>query len=203
VATRDIQVDEEIFIDYGPEWELAWQQHLASWESPCEDSNTKSSMMVFKMNFAKFEAAHHQWSDDHFSVCSKRNEDLEWIHLVKVGDAVPSITNETVLTSFRGIEFDHRGFDYSHNMEERLPCVIIDADPFMETFEVAYFKLSIGSRIPELPTARILQIHRKLPAIDLTFINRPFRGDMHWKGAFRHPINIPDEIFPTQWRDLA
>jgi hypothetical protein len=25
---------------------------------------------------------------------------------------------------------------------------------------------------------------------------------MHWKGGFRHEIDIPDGIFPRQWRDL-
>lgn len=163
----------------------------------------KSSMMVHQMNFAKFDTAFHQWSDDHFSVCSKTNLDLEWIHLVKVDDFIPSETDETVLTSFHGIEFDHRGFDYSLDMVDRFPCMIIDADPFLETFEVAYFKVSLISRISELPTARILQIHRELPARDLMFINRPFRSDMHWSGAFRHPIKIPDEVFPEHWRDLA
>ena len=120
-------------------------------------------MMVYQMNFAKFDTANHQWSDDHFSVCTKTNEDhLEWIHLVKVGDLIPSTSDETVLTSFHGIGFDHLGFDYSLEVEVRFPCVIIDADPFMETFEVVYFKLSTTSRIPELPTARILQVHRNL-----------------------------------------
>ena len=182
---------------------MAWLSHLANWKSPCEDSSLKSSMMVYQMNFAKFNSANHQWSDDHFSVCSKTDKALETIHLVKVGDVIPSSTDETVLTSFHGIEFDHLGFDYSLGMVERFPCVIIDADPFMETFEVVYFKLSMASGIPELPTARILQLYHKFPARDLMFINRPFRSDMHWNGAFRHPIKIPDEVFPALWKDLA
>jgi hypothetical protein len=36
VATRDILEDEEIFMDYGDEWEQAWQYHLAHWEPPRE-----------------------------------------------------------------------------------------------------------------------------------------------------------------------
>jgi hypothetical protein len=36
VATRDISDGEEIFMDYGDEWEHAWQYHLAHWEPPRE-----------------------------------------------------------------------------------------------------------------------------------------------------------------------
>jgi hypothetical protein len=28
---RDIQSGEEIFLDYGDEWEEAWQEHVRSW----------------------------------------------------------------------------------------------------------------------------------------------------------------------------
>jgi hypothetical protein len=203
VATRDILADEEIFIDYGVEWESAWQNHLASWKSPCIGTNGTSSLMVRRMNDAKFDPGHHKWSDDHFTVCRKKSgEPVEWIHLIQEGDLVPLDTHETIMTSFYDIEFDHKGFAYSRNKSDRLPCVILDSDAKDETFDVAYFEISLTSRIPEFHSARVLQIRRGLPANDLEFINRPFRSDMHWKGAFRHAIKIPDEIFPTQWRDL-
>jgi hypothetical protein len=34
VALRDIKHGEEVFIDYGPEWEAAWENHVASWTPP-------------------------------------------------------------------------------------------------------------------------------------------------------------------------
>ena len=39
VATRDIQPDEEILIDYGIEWEKAWDEHVTAWRSPCESGS--------------------------------------------------------------------------------------------------------------------------------------------------------------------
>ena len=33
-ALRDISAGEEILLDYGPEWEHAWQRHLMTWEAP-------------------------------------------------------------------------------------------------------------------------------------------------------------------------
>jgi hypothetical protein len=162
-----------------------------------------SSLSVKRMNDAKFDTVHHKWSDYHVTVCRKTAENVEWIHLIQDGDLVPVNTHETIMTSFNDIEFDHEGFAYSRNKSERLPCVIIDSDGEHETFDVAYFDISLKSRISELRAARVLQIRRGLPAQDLEFISRPFRSDTHWKGAFRHAIKIPDEIFPMQWRDLA
>ena len=31
VATRDINVGEEVLIDYGKEWETAWERHVSIW----------------------------------------------------------------------------------------------------------------------------------------------------------------------------
>ena len=33
-ALRDIQLDEEIFLDYGIEWERAWERHVETWQPP-------------------------------------------------------------------------------------------------------------------------------------------------------------------------
>ncbi len=34
VALRDIKEGEEVFIDYGDEWDEAWKEHVANWEPP-------------------------------------------------------------------------------------------------------------------------------------------------------------------------
>lgn len=43
-----------------------------------------------------------------------------------------------------------------------------------------------------------------MPQKAVTFVDKPETSDQFFKGAFRHPIGIPDEIFPEgPWRDLA
>jgi SET domain len=34
IALRDIEANEEILIDYGPEWEAAWKEHVRNWKKP-------------------------------------------------------------------------------------------------------------------------------------------------------------------------
>jgi hypothetical protein len=204
VATSDINPDEEIFIDYGAEWEAAWKRHVENWKSPCENKTVFSSFMVHEMNEAKFVTDFHEWSEDHFSVCRiSESRSSELIHLIEESEGSIGETNGNVMTSFRGITYDHKGFQYAIKRKSRIPCIIIGFDANQMTFDVASFQSSMTSTIPEFPNARILQIAKSIPESEVEFLNRPFRSDMHWKGAFRHPINIPDEIFPKQWKDLS
>mmetsp|Transcript_31361 Transcript_31361/g.46875 ORF Transcript_31361/g.46875 Transcript_31361/m.46875 type:complete len:578 (-) Transcript_31361:773-2506(-) len=39
VATRDIQPGEEVFIDYGEEWQKAWDEHVKKWEPTSKESD--------------------------------------------------------------------------------------------------------------------------------------------------------------------
>lgn len=203
MATRDIRVDEEVFIDYGVEWEDAWKTHVANWKTPCKSYASKSSKMVKAMNLAKFSSSHQKWSDDHFTVCKPPKSYEEGVHLVQESDKVPKGIRETTSIIYHGITWNHPGFEYSRSGKSRLPCQIISSDPEAKTFSVAIFDQSKESKIPELAEARVLQIAQNLPAHHLDFINRPFRSDMHLKGAFRHPIKLPDDIFPPQWKDSA
>lgn len=47
VALRDIGADEEIFLDYGPSWERAWERHVAEWRPHPDDG---SFVPVSEMN---------------------------------------------------------------------------------------------------------------------------------------------------------
>jgi hypothetical protein len=49
VAMRDIQPHEEIFLDYGIAWELAWQRHLADWK-PAPGADTYVSAEFLNRN---------------------------------------------------------------------------------------------------------------------------------------------------------
>jgi hypothetical protein len=49
VALRDIQPHEEIFLDYGDAWELAWQQHLAEWR-PASGAESYVSAEMLNQN---------------------------------------------------------------------------------------------------------------------------------------------------------
>mmetsp|Transcript_1295 Transcript_1295/g.1673 ORF Transcript_1295/g.1673 Transcript_1295/m.1673 type:complete len:214 (+) Transcript_1295:2905-3546(+) len=198
VATRDIEVDEEVFIDYGIEWEEAWNVHIRDWRSPCDNSHVLSSKAIRLMNDDKFNSEFHAWSRSHYTVCTIDGQNADLVHLLKDGDG-PLYSEEQSLFEYHGIKWDHSGFNYlgPDSASNRKPCLIFSASKENDTFEVVIF---YGST--ESPSRRILQLQQNISAEAIEFIDLPFRSDMHRKEAFRHPIYIPDEIFPRQWKDL-
>ena len=53
VATKDIQPGEEVFLDYGDEWEEAWNNHVKNWIRPPNAKEYKSSAMLNKENILR------------------------------------------------------------------------------------------------------------------------------------------------------
>jgi hypothetical protein len=41
-----------------------------------------------------------------------------------------------------------------------------------------------------------------VPHAACTFVDDPYTSDIHISGAFRHPIGIPDKIWPEKWENL-
>eukprot|EP00934_Nitzschia_sp_Nitz4_P000758 Nitzschia sp. Nitz4//scaffold99_size76975//45278//47195//NITZ4_005578-RA/size76975-processed-gene-0.48-mRNA-1//-1//CDS//3329560856//758//frame0 len=52
VALRDIEQGEEIFLDYGEDWQRAWDQHVANWVPP-EDTNSYAHSSNYSVDMFK------------------------------------------------------------------------------------------------------------------------------------------------------
>jgi hypothetical protein len=57
VASREIHFDEEIFIDYGPVWEAAWNDHVKAWGPP-KGEKWESYIPITKMNKEHLRSEH-------------------------------------------------------------------------------------------------------------------------------------------------
>lgn len=189
VATRDIQPDEEVFIDYGEEWDAAWEEHVRNWRSPCHGSRM-SSLFIAEMNDDKFFPKYHEWSDDHFSVCAQQ-EYSEFVETKPI-TAEGKENQDSSTQHPQEITLEDEGFKYSSSDARRVPCKIVKADPETETFKVILFYAHRSE----------VEIHPSMPEKDLEFLPKPYRSDMHLSGAFRHEIKIPDDMFPRHWMDL-
>ena len=220
VATRDILPDEEILIDYGEEWESAWNLHVKNFKSPCSNgfsSCLNSSMAIDLINEDKFNPKYHNWGHTYFSVCSYRSkpsDNQSLITLLPTNDHENMIRSDdenyeggselsTVYNyrySFRGIKYDHYGFDLASRADSWYPCMILNTDEEEQTFDVMYFTYE---EPPEFPEGAILRRAHAIPPDEVRFINKPYMSDMHWRGAFRHEMKIPDHIFPPLWKDLS
>mmetsp|Transcript_20107 Transcript_20107/g.27934 ORF Transcript_20107/g.27934 Transcript_20107/m.27934 type:complete len:296 (+) Transcript_20107:94-981(+) len=190
VATRDIRPDEEVFIDYGEEWENAWKKHVEEFPSkaPCRFQNPcfQSSKSINRMNHDKFNPLYHQWSEQHFTVCRPVHEkESEDNIIVQKNDA----------TEFA---WDHVGFNLTVAGDIRTPCLITKVHEAEQAFDVVYFlRLESDGMIHH-----VLRPVSHLEADSIKFVSKPYKSDLFWEGSFRHEIKIPDEIFPQHWKDL-
>lgn len=211
VATRDIAEDEEIFIDYGLEWQEAWDSHVQNWKSPCTTSSSSSSeqrlssYQISQMNLDKTNTDYHTWSDDHFTVCTRstnltKADNKEVIYIVKEGkegtEESSAGETHTKVSNYRGITVNDEGFRYSQpNLDRQIPCKIITTTADDSTEIILFYGHSMAIEVYK--GIKITQ------SSEITYLPKPFHSDMHHPRAFRHEIMIPDDIFPKQWMDLT
>jgi len=81
VAIRDIKTDDEIFIDYGAEWEDAFEAHIEKWEAPVEGdfpSYASISEMNKKGDFrTEPEIKENPYADNVMTACFKLSDEYD------------------------------------------------------------------------------------------------------------------------------
>ena len=219
VALRDIEVDEEIFIDYGQDWDLAWNTHIEQWKSPCEgipikDCEEYSSFEIATaMNHDKHNEMYHRWSDVHLTTCAT-NKTMPWdggelVFLVgNISEAKNVLSDPQIQEEFLGFNNQDDGFGFRHLSLSlpNTPCKIVDSDKVRNTFDVVFFiqpdQIPDRYRNGNVPDARALVRYDGLAADGVRFLNKPLKADWHDPKAFRHEIHIPGDVFPPLWKDL-
>ena len=179
VAIRDIEVGEEIFMDYGNIWEQAWQKHVAKWNkdnvySPdyvsAYDWNRMNAKAMLRTRAEQEEAPY----PDHFMmVCLPDIADSKYTELL-TSSVCERAWNPSVLG---------------------LTCHIIDRKEKSNgsyRYKVIYENTESNEWIESGWIVR--------EAIQI--VNQLYTNDIFLEGAFRRPIGIPDDIFPDAWRGI-
>lgn len=189
VATRDIKADEEVFLDYGTEWDMAWKNHLESWLDDiwplkASDFNQQLKRSTFFTNNEREELILSSDSDPYpeniETVCQ-----VAWIEENRPDGSPILIFDSNV---------EYRQLWTTDNMYR---CGIIHRDVIDggDWYKVNdYFYTVII-----YPTGDTIE---KVPHNNIRFQDKAYTGDMHNPNAFRKPIGIPDTIFPDAWRNL-
>lgn len=218
VATRNIQKGEEIFIDYGPEWERAWNDHLAKWQPPPRDdsfitakeaNDMKGPIMDDLISHDLRKTIEHPhllagcvyWpseDDDH----PIYHEDYLWKNLTDSDIMKQYASDGSMYTYYsRRSPRDYR----RHSDKIHWPCTVIrQHQSNREAYVVRIHQTPFSQRTGEMPWHRhnVPRILYNYPRESIHYFKLPFTSDQHLPGVFRQPIGIRDEIFPAQWRNL-
>jgi hypothetical protein len=216
VALRDIQPGEEVFMDYGTEWEEAWEKHVANWKPPdamesfvaAKEANEKDGAVLSMLvsGDLREEVQHpylftgcQYWASSNDAHEFYMEEDPEWRKL----------EDKYLLRRFAddGNQYGYSDSDKgrsgyaSHSDASHWPCTVLRQEE-NGTYTVRIHQNRFEDQQPwdknDLP--RLL---KNYPRDSIRYFVKPYMSDQHLPGVFRHPIGIRDEVFPAHWKNLA
>lgn len=220
VALRDIQEGEEIFIDYGRKWEDAWLTHVNNWSNQNKkDDMWSSSITEFQLNHRNILTI----DDDLLFYGDLRGDDPAvsengrfmatcWYQrLIRVEDSLgqdddywKQLTDQEIISEYAidaGTSFVHYIDNPPGTHGHFWPCSIISKeldDQYLVRIYPSELLKNDESSFEAIATHLLL---KNYPRSSIKFVTVPYKSDQHHPNAFRHHIEIRDEIFPDQWKN--
>jgi len=206
-ALRDIQPGEEVYIDYGAEWEDAWESHVANWVPPvreqsfvtAKEANQQIDLEIlvspenlrsvptnkYLMTFCQY------WptSDDDHEVWSHQTE-RDWILW----------EDEELFSTFSDDGSKYEGEYSTHSDMTYWPCTVISGENGTYKVRILQHKRTRQQPWDRSGHPRLLTNY---PRSSIQYFVKPYEGDQHFSGAFRHPIGIKDSMLPEKWKKRA
>ena len=189
VARRPIEEGEEITIDYGIEWEEAWEKYMKHWEIHT----------ALQPHPLQAEDVRDQYRNKPFKDPAAMSEEP---YPSNVGTACFLSTRERAdgLPQHDGVlEIREWHPPHDRSIYEGSRLFVVDILERVETGDEFFYNYTVMARA-EGKGGFHKVVH--VPHCACTFVNKPYTSDIHLPGAFRHPIGIQDHFFPQAWRDL-
>ena len=207
VALRDIEPGEEVFMDYGVEWEKSWEEHVATWNPPplqetppylfAKKANEQKEPLELLVTGDLRKISEHPYL---FTGCqywpTELDDDKAWN---KKDPSWVDLEDNEILHKYGDDGSLYQGDYTTHWDRSHWPCTVIRQEE-PGTYTVRVHQADWRSRRPwdknNLP--RFLTDY---PRESIHYFVKPYESDQHLPGVFRHSIGIRDEIFPEQWKN--
>ena len=186
VALRDIAIGEEVFMDYGPVWERAWEKHLQTWQ-PIENAGSYVHSTEWDEPFLRTvdELKLNPYPGNLQTMCIRSytilQDDGGAVYVdIEDDDAVRTDRWHCDVMARRGNEDD--GYVYDVNLLTDIPQTNED-----------------GEEDEEAESELVWVYIRDMDANAVMLTDKSFTADWHLPNAFRHYIQIPDDVIPEPW----
>jgi SET domain len=189
VATRDIEKGEELFMDYGHDWEQAWQDHVKKWE-PSEDDRAYISATQWNRENEAFEL----W-DQTTTMARQQQQQVP---------PLPPYPPNLLMRCDEEIFEEDQSWYYRNNNKERSRKVWPSWDKGHECKILERTQEEDGTvtyTVEVTNTKGKKVIREGVPRDLIAMVDAPYTTDWHMRSAFRHYIGIPDEMVPEAWMD--
>lgn len=209
-ATRDILPGEEVYIDYGEEWEKAWTEHVVGWQPP---PKLEGFISAEEMNARKGPIPNELMSDDlrqrvkHpylFAGCqyfvtddvdNSRNysePNKEWMNLSD------REILETYSTSGERFAYDFGTYS-RHKDRSHWPCSVIRAESQNGRYTVRIHASPLISKVPTWKKYKVPRILTGYRQDAIHWFVSPQAADQRLRKAFRHHMGFSE--WPQQWKN--
>lgn len=207
-ALRDIKPGEEAYLDYGVEWEDAWQEHVKNWKPP-PARDTQPYLTAKKANEQKeplkllVTGDLRKEYEDHpylFTGCQywKTDADKDEMYYEKNPSWV-DMKDEEILHNYADDGSQYQGDYTTHSDQSHWPCTVIRQEE-NGSYTVRIHQADWRSRLP-WDKNHLPRLLTNFPRQSIHYFVKPYASDQHLPGVFRHPIGIRDDIFPAQWKN--
>lgn len=230
VANRPIVKGEEVTIDYGPEWEAAWENHLASWSEHDDPSQSHKALTASELNESEdrirtvFEESYESVGTAcHYSYDSSEDKDEMAIHVqpgqeldghealgfVYDEPAPEQLRSNLAYVEERATVWRDHGGRATISGDNFRPCAVISrkegASSNEDLYTVRVFNSQNGAGHSEqIPTNREHYV-KEVPRRAILFVDLPYTSSQQKESVFRHEIGFPgssDDMWPEAWKDL-
>jgi hypothetical protein len=190
VATKAIDVGEEILLDYGDRWERAWTKWVKNWQSYDDDEDY---IPAFELNDyltpvkTKDEQRKDPYRANLITVCFVIFDEDEPISKNKKKEPIYNFESKKYLYETTD---DAYRCDILERSEDKKTYLDDTVAPSLHTYTVRI-------HIKETEKAII----RKVPRRAIEFFDKAYKSDFGLTNTFRHEIGLPDHLLPPAWVD--
>ncbi|KAG7362963.1 SET methyltransferase domain containing protein [Nitzschia inconspicua] len=182
VATKDIAEGDEIFLDYGDDWQVAWDKHVAAFEKIKPETWPITALDLNQEHKTKLIRTKDEqpYPDNVSTKC--------FLMVKKPKEGEPEVDEQG-----RRIRVWSEADSGKPNIvsDYLFDCEVISSS---ETPEGRFYDIVWSN-------GESTTLVQKVPHKAVVFVDNPGTSDQHFLG-FRHYIGIPDEIFPQgPWRN--
>lgn len=171
-ALRDIEEGEEVLIDYGEDWQEAWDRHVFDWVPPVNSGGDYMTAWDYDIRQRTAIYTEPDYPPSRIDVRCWVNVDIPgeksadgWYHWRPAPDT---------------------------ELDSSTSCVILGRSQLddREVFDVK----TLDQKDP-------MQF-RGVPENMITYTDKSYTTNLHLRSAFRHEIELPSEMIPDSWRDI-
>jgi hypothetical protein len=184
IATRDIYTGEEMFLNYGDDWEKAWEAHQQSWKESVKDEKEVYSNA-------------HEYNKRHANARLKTSLEV-------LADPYPTnlqIRCHVHLVDKKAETWRNSKKTWDWTVKDYgFPCTILERYDNFSTGVL--YTVELTTEPQHRWDNRVIAQMKidSVPRAAVRFFDVMCSTDMHLQHVFRHPIGLPTEMLPDSWR---